>query len=40
MFSTSAGSSSQVSVPKEEIKQFLTFWLDGQEYGSGPPQGS
>jgi purine-binding chemotaxis protein CheW len=33
MFSTSAGSSSQASVPKEEIKQFLTFWLDGQEYG-------
>jgi len=33
MLSTSTRSSSRDLSPKEEIKQYLTFWLNGQEYG-------
>jgi purine-binding chemotaxis protein CheW len=33
MLSTSTASSSQALSPKEEIKQYLTFWLNDQEYG-------
>ncbi len=33
MLSISTATSNAVSLPKEEIKQYLTFWLNGQEYG-------
>ena len=33
MLSISTATSSAASKPKEEIKQYLIFWLNGQEYG-------
>ena len=33
MLSISTATSNAVSTPREEIKQYLTFWLNGQEYG-------
>jgi purine-binding chemotaxis protein CheW len=33
MLSTSTASQSQTPQTKEEIKQYLTFWLNEQEYG-------
>ena len=33
MLSTSTVTSSHTASSKEEIKQYLTFWLNGQEYG-------
>lgn len=33
MLSTSKVATTQGSSPKQAIKQYLTFWLNGQEYG-------
>ena len=33
MLSTSKVATSQTSLPKAAIKQYLTFWLNDQEYG-------